>query len=111
MRANPDIVASVIVWGNAIDGTARDVLAIAESTNDDAGSAFSEAKDFLLDFLAEGQKPAKEVKAAALRVIAGQQFGAQKMISTFHQSKAVRRGRGCCLKMLIRIQDALTPLT
>jgi putative DNA primase/helicase len=60
MREQPDIVASIAVWGESIDGTARDMLAVAESTDDDeAVSALHEAKDFLLDFLMEGPKPAR----------------------------------------------------
>jgi putative DNA primase/helicase len=65
MPGNANIEASVAVWGERIDGTARDMLAVAESS-DDGGEAyaFNEAKDFLLDFLMDGPKPAKECKAA-----------------------------------------------
>jgi hypothetical protein len=35
------------------------MLAVAESTDDEAVSSHHEAKDFLLDFLMEGPKPAR----------------------------------------------------
>jgi len=65
MPGDATIEASVAVWGERIDGTARDMLAVAESS-DDGGEAhaFNEAKDSLLDFLMDGPKPAKECKAA-----------------------------------------------
>jgi hypothetical protein len=66
MPGRSDINASVAVWRERIDGTARDMLAVAESTDDDGEvNALNEAKNFLLDFLADGPKPAKECKAAA----------------------------------------------
>lgn len=66
MRSRPDIVASVVNWGGVVYGKARDILAEAEATDDkDEATARHEAEDFLLDFLADGPKPAKECKAAA----------------------------------------------
>jgi putative DNA primase/helicase len=66
MTGRDDIEASVAVWGGRIDGTARDMLAVAESSDDDGeATAFNEAKDFLLDLLMDGPKSAKECKAAA----------------------------------------------
>ena len=66
MPGRDDIEASVAVWGERIDGTARDMLAVAESSDDDGGAtAFNEAKDFLLDFLMDGPKPAKVVQSGA----------------------------------------------
>jgi putative DNA primase/helicase len=65
MPGNATIEASVAVWGERIDGTARDMLAVAETSDDDGEAhAFNEARDFLLDFLMAGPKPAKECKAA-----------------------------------------------
>lgn len=51
----PGLTASRIVWGEAIEGTARDLLA---DPVDDYGD---DAADFLRDLLADGPKPAKEV--------------------------------------------------
>jgi hypothetical protein len=48
------------------DGFAREILAAAESMDDDGDvAALREAKYFLLDFLMDGPKTAKEVRAAA----------------------------------------------
>jgi putative DNA primase/helicase len=66
MPGRDDIEASVAVWGERINGTARDMLAVAESSDDDGGATvFNEAKDFLLDFLMDGPKPAKVVQSGA----------------------------------------------
>lgn len=66
MPGHDDIVASVAAWGDAIDGTARDMLAVAEATDDNGeGHAFSEAKVFLLDLLMDGPKACAEIKVEA----------------------------------------------
>ena len=68
MPGNATIEASVAVWGERIDGTARDMLAVAEANEDDNSgnvTLLREAQDFLLDFLTEGPKPAKEVQREA----------------------------------------------
>jgi putative DNA primase/helicase len=68
LYSNPDIIASVVSWGDAIDGNARDVLAEAEAVkdrDDDKATALRETKEFLLDLLANGPLPAKEIAAAA----------------------------------------------
>ncbi|WP_036258179.1 hypothetical protein, partial [Methylocapsa aurea] len=65
MREHPDIIASVVSWGEAVTGAARDILAEAEARPEDdtgEGSAFREAKDWLFDFLVDGPRSAKEVK-------------------------------------------------
>jgi putative DNA primase/helicase len=68
MFERPDIVASVVSWGESIDGNAREILAEAEEVPDkEAVGALQEATDFLLDLLMDGPKPAKECKAAAGR--------------------------------------------
>jgi putative DNA primase/helicase len=63
--SNPEIIASVVAWGGVIEGNARDVLAEAETVkgDDDEGerTTFREAKDFLLDFLMGGPRPANDV--------------------------------------------------
>lgn len=61
----PEISASRVVWGQAIDGKARDVLNQAEAVKDSEGSAISEARAFLREALSEGQKTASEVEAEA----------------------------------------------
>ncbi len=59
------IFASHVLWGEAIKGTAREVLAEAESEAERLPR--EDAKEFLRSFLSEGPSPAKEVQAAALR--------------------------------------------
>ena len=66
MFERPDIVASVVSWGERIDGSAREILAEAEEVPDkEAAGALQDATDFLLDLLKDGPKTAKEVRAAA----------------------------------------------
>jgi putative DNA primase/helicase len=68
LYSNPDIIASVVSWGDAIDGNARDILAEAEAVKDKDEStvtALREAKDFLLDLLMDAPLPTKEVQTAA----------------------------------------------
>jgi putative DNA primase/helicase len=61
----PDILASRAVWGEAIEGTAREVLAEAES--DEERSPREDAKEFLRNFLGEAPVPVKQVHDAARR--------------------------------------------
>jgi hypothetical protein len=66
MFERPDIVASVVSWGESVDGNAREILAEAEEVPDkEAAGALQEATDFLLDLLIDGPKSAKVVRAAA----------------------------------------------
>ncbi len=67
MPEQPDIVASVVSWGEAVTGNAREILAEAETVrdDDDEGGALREAKDFLLDLLMDGPKATKEIKKQA----------------------------------------------
>ena len=57
------IVTSQVCWGDKIDGSARDILADAEQTDEqgDESSALADAKDFLLAVLASGPAHAKEI--------------------------------------------------
>ena len=59
----PGLYASQVLWGEAIEGSARDILGAAESQPDEG--AHAGAEDFLRDFLSEGPQPQKDVKAAA----------------------------------------------
>jgi putative DNA primase/helicase len=66
--SNPEIIASVVAWGEVIEGNARDVLAEAETVKSDDDehkrTAFREARDFLLELLMDGPLPTKDVRAA-----------------------------------------------
>ena len=59
----PGIFASRALWGEAVEGTAREVLAEAESESEH--SPREDAKEFLRSFLSEGPATAKEVQGAA----------------------------------------------
>ena len=66
MPGDSSIIASIATFGEVIEGTARDMLAVAEAEQDDGrSSALSEAEEFLLDLLLDGPLPAKQVQAAA----------------------------------------------
>jgi RecA/RadA recombinase len=62
---NPAIAASHVVFGPAIDGSAREILAAAETVSDEDKSALGEAVEFLRDFLADGPKEVCAVRKAA----------------------------------------------
>jgi putative DNA primase/helicase len=52
---HPDISASTVVWGDVIEGNARDILAQAETAEDmDTKTQTSEAQDWLRDLLSSG---------------------------------------------------------
>jgi hypothetical protein len=57
------IFASRVLWGEAIEGTAREVLAEAEAQTE--RSPREDAKEFLRSFLGDGSASAKEVQDAA----------------------------------------------
>jgi putative DNA primase/helicase len=61
----PGVFASSVNWGEAIEGTAREILADAEAAPEREGGALTEACLFLKDTLAYGSKPVHEVIEAA----------------------------------------------
>lgn len=65
MPRHPDITASVAVWGDRIDGTAKEMLAVAEAEDGDEVIVRQEATDFLIELLTDGPKPTREIKKAA----------------------------------------------
>jgi len=58
----PGVEASSVLWGEAIHGTARELLAEAEQRDDDHGS---DAASFLRELLAYGPRTAKEIASEA----------------------------------------------
>lgn len=65
-EALPGIQTTRILWGGAIEGSARDLLGRAESQTDpDERSATSEAVDWLREHLATGPAKAKDVSREA----------------------------------------------
>ena len=68
MPGDERIIASVVSFGERIEGTARDMLAAAEGDPEGSplGSAKADAEAFLLDLLLNDPTPTKLVKAAAI---------------------------------------------
>lgn len=65
-EAYPGIFNSSVLWGEAVEGAARELLATAEATGDDGeGGTLADAKRFLSDLLADGPLPVKTIKADA----------------------------------------------
>ncbi len=63
----PDIIATRIAWHDPIEGTARELMAAAEA-QDDKQASLSKAEiadRFLKNALAKGERPQKEIEAAA----------------------------------------------
>lgn len=66
LESAPDIFASHVIWGDAVEGAARDLLAVAETVNDSGdGRALGEAKQFLSDFLSDGPQPVRVIRSEA----------------------------------------------
>jgi putative DNA primase/helicase len=62
LKTHPGIFSSSVLWGDAVDGAARDLLATAEATSiDDEGGTMSDANRFLSDLLADGPMTAGAV--------------------------------------------------
>lgn len=62
------ICASQAIWGKAVEGTARDLLAAADMNREEnEGGALSNAKAFLLGILCRGPLPSKEVEFQATK--------------------------------------------
>lgn len=62
------ITTSRVLWGEAIDGTAREIMALAEAppaAEDEARSERTEAAEWLREVLADGAVPVGDVKALA----------------------------------------------
>jgi putative DNA primase/helicase len=66
LETHPGIFASSVLWGEAVEGAARELLATADATGDDGeGGTLADAKRFLADLLADGPLPTKTIKADA----------------------------------------------
>lgn len=61
LGAYPGIFASCVVWGDAVEGSARALLAEADATGDEG--AARDVKQFLAELLADGPLPVKAIKA------------------------------------------------
>ncbi|NWG39242.1 MAG: AAA family ATPase [Hydrogenophilaceae bacterium] len=66
LKTHPGVLASTVLWGTAVEGAARELLAIADTTGDDGeGGKLADAKRFLADLLVDGPLPSKTIKADA----------------------------------------------
>lgn len=66
LKTYPGIFASSVLWGEAVEGAARELLATADATGDDGeGGTLADAKRFLSDLLVDGPLPTKTIKADA----------------------------------------------
>jgi phage/plasmid primase-like uncharacterized protein len=62
LAGHAGVVASFVRWGDAVEGTARELMAQAEQVDD---CAADDAKDFLRKLLLDGPRAAKEIYAEA----------------------------------------------
>lgn len=65
LQNNPGITASAILWGEALEGTARELLADAERPEDESTD---DATSFLREFLKGGPRSANDIYRAAKEV-------------------------------------------
>lgn len=65
LPAHPGVVASSVSWGEAVNGSAREILAAAEAIPEGDDGAQVAAEKWLTDFLSKGPQPQRELKAAA----------------------------------------------
>lgn len=62
LKTYPGIFASSVLWGEAVEGAARELLATADASGDDGeGGTLADARRFLADLLADGPMRAGEV--------------------------------------------------
>lgn len=66
LDAFPDVIASRIVWGQTIDGTARELLADAEANQDQDDDSPADVEAFVRGCLAGGPIPAKAFQVDAV---------------------------------------------
>lgn len=66
LKEYPGVFASSALWGNALEGAARDLLATADAAGDDGeGGTLADAKRFLIGLLEDGPLRVKAIKADA----------------------------------------------
>jgi len=91
---HPEIITSVVTWGEAVQGSARDLLAGAEATDGENSGSVSNAMDWLRDLLADGPVKVKEIEATAK--VAGHSWGsvrrAQKGLGIKPQKQGMADG-------------------
>ena len=109
MIEHPDIIASIVEWGDKIEGSAREILASVETQPDEEKeSAQGQAEDFLRDILSGGAVEMKVIKreaadaglswASVRRANAALHVKARKKLGdgnwTWEQPKVVQHAQG-----------------
>jgi len=61
LKEYQDVFTSEVLWGNEVEGSARELLAAADSNDEDGGSALEEAKTFLQSELSLGPVAVKSI--------------------------------------------------
>ncbi|MGB0128640.1 MAG: AAA family ATPase [Rhodocyclaceae bacterium] len=93
LTTHPGVFASAVSWGDAVEGAARDLLAVADATGDDGeGGTLADAKRFLSDLLADGPLQTKSIKADANG--AGYSWATIRRAQKAIGAEAVREGFG-----------------
>jgi putative DNA primase/helicase len=62
---HPDIIAQRTDWGEALEGSARELMAVEDGDADAAADAMAEAETFLAELLRDGPVATREIMAAA----------------------------------------------
>lgn len=66
LKTHPGVFASSVLWGESVEGAARELLATADATGSDGeGGTLAGAKQFLTSLLASGPLPSKAIKSDA----------------------------------------------
>lgn len=88
------IITSVAKWGEAVHGSARELLAEAEATDNSNGVSVTEAMDWLRDLLANGPLEVTQIRAKA--TVSGHSWAtvrrAQKKLAIDPQKQGMRGG-------------------
>lgn len=95
LPGRPSMFASCVLWGDAVEGEARTLLASAEAEpDDDAESTASEATDWLRHFLEGGAMPAEEGirEAKKLGFTDKTIRGARNRLGVISRKTGMRRG-------------------
>lgn len=94
---NPDIIASRIVWGDRLEGPARELLATAEDDGGSGGGHATSAQDavkFLASALARCERPQAEIaaEAEALGISTDRLFRASKKLDVAKRKDGILGG-------------------
>jgi len=106
---HPGIQASTLLWGDVIEGNARDILAQAEASEDiDTKSQTDEAKDWLCDLLRDGPVKANDAikKGRAAGLSEKSLRAARERLGVKPRKQAYSGGWMWSLPLAQRSQDA-----